>query len=294
MNEPARIRILSVDDHALVREGLATVINDQPDMQVVAEAATGGEAISQFLQWRPDVTLLDLRLPDMSGIEALAAIRREFPEARIIMLTTFEGDVEVKRALEAGARGYVFKSMAPESMFQVIRKVHTGKTHVPVEIAVHLAEHVSDEQLTRRELDVLEQMADPAETRSYRPDSRSRHRSSARYYSALVHTSKVVQKNISVASIDYAWQADILTRPCTCKVNTPDKEIPAATLVFCLSGRLGWHRLGTAEVRHRFHGGVAGRTMLGNQGRGGYSSCCRRPRGSCWHFAGNRISNPPC
>ena len=159
MNESARIRILSVDDHALVREGIATVINDQPDMQVVADAATGDEAIARFRQHLPDVTLLDLRLPDKSGIEVLTAIRREFPEARIIMLTTFEGDVEVQRALEAGARGYLFKSTAPESMFQVIRKVHAGKTHVPAEIAVHLAEHVADEQLTRRELDVLEQLA---------------------------------------------------------------------------------------------------------------------------------------
>jgi DNA-binding NarL/FixJ family response regulator len=160
MNELVRIRILSVDDHALVREGIATVINDQPDMQVVADAATAGEAISQFRQHRPDVTLLDLRLPDLSGIEALTTIRREFPEARIIMLTTFEGDVEVQRALQAGARGYLLKSMTPESMFQVIRKVHTGKTHVSAEIAMHLAEHLSDERLTSREIDVLEQIAE--------------------------------------------------------------------------------------------------------------------------------------
>ena len=159
MNQPARIRILSVDEHALVREGLATVINDQPDMQVVADAATGGQAIAQFRQHLPDVTLLDLRLPDMSGIEALTAIRREFPEARIIMLTTFEGDVEIHRALAAGACGYMLKSMPPKELVEAIRIVHGGKKHIPQGVAAHLVEHLSDESLTAREIDVLRHIA---------------------------------------------------------------------------------------------------------------------------------------
>jgi DNA-binding NarL/FixJ family response regulator len=154
-----QIRILSVDDHPLVREGIATVINGQPDMQVVAQACSGCEAIQRFGEHRPDVTIMDLRLPDMSGIDAMIAIRSEFPEARFIILTTFSGDVEIQRALEAGAHAYVLKSMPPRELVEVIRQVHAGKKKIPSEIAAHLAEHYSDEPLTGREVEILRQLA---------------------------------------------------------------------------------------------------------------------------------------
>jgi len=159
MIEQCSIRIFSVDDHPLLREGLAAIINNQSDMQILAQAATGSEAIQMFRQHQPDVTLMDLRLPDMSGIDALIAIRSEFPEARIIMLTTFEGDVDIRRALEAGARGYMLKSMPPKDLVDVIRKVHKGRKHIPAEVAAHLAEFFGDDALTEREIDVLRHIA---------------------------------------------------------------------------------------------------------------------------------------
>lgn len=160
MGGAVKIRIFSVDDHPLLHEGIATVIRNQPDMMLVAEAFNGRDGIRQFREHTPDVTLMDLRLPDMSGIDAMMAIRSEFPEARIIILTTFAGDAEIQRALEAGARAYVLKSMPPKELVEVIRQVHAGKKRIPAEIAAHLAEHYSDETLTDREVEVLKQVAD--------------------------------------------------------------------------------------------------------------------------------------
>lgn len=159
MSTATTIRVLSVDDHPLLREGISALVNSQPDMTLAGEAATGAEAIKIFKQLEPDVTLLDLRLPDMSGIDILIAIRSEFPEARIIMLTTFEGDVEIHRALQAGARGYLLKNMPPSELLDVIRQVHAGKKRIPAAIASQLAEHMSDETLTEREVEVLREVA---------------------------------------------------------------------------------------------------------------------------------------
>src|SRR5712664_2223181 len=159
MSEQTRIRILCVDDHPLLRQGIAAIINNQPDMLLIAEASTGTEAIQKFREHRPDVTLMDLRLPDMSGVDSLIAIRADMPEARIIMLTTFEGDVEIQRALVAGARAYMLKSMPPKDLVEVIRQVHAGKKRIPPQLAAQLAEHLSDEDLTAREIEVLSQIA---------------------------------------------------------------------------------------------------------------------------------------
>lgn len=159
MADPAQIRVFSVDDHPLLREGIAAMINNQKDMVLVAQAANGREAIQKFKECRPDVTLMDLRLPDMSGIDVVIAIRTEFADARIIMLTTFEGDVEIQRALEAGARGYILKSTPPKDLLEMIRQVHSGKKRVPPEVAARIAEHLSDESLTGREVEVLRHIA---------------------------------------------------------------------------------------------------------------------------------------
>jgi len=155
----APIRILSVDDHPLVRQGIVGLVAVQPDMGVVAEASNGREAIQQFRTHRPDITLMDLQMPEMSGLDALIAIRGEFPEARIIVLTTYRGDVQVQRALKAGARGYLLKDTLHRELLETIRAVHAGKKSVSAEVSFQLAEHATDEALTPAEIRVLRLIA---------------------------------------------------------------------------------------------------------------------------------------
>ena len=159
MTTSAGIRVLSVDDHPLFREGIGAIINCQSDMSLVGTASNGNEAIQAFRSLRPDVTLMDLRLPDLSGLDAMIAIRSEFAGARIIVLTTFECDVEIQRALKAGACGYLLKSMPAQQMLDMIRQVHAGKKCVPPEIAAELVEHLGDEPLSEREVEVLRHVA---------------------------------------------------------------------------------------------------------------------------------------
>jgi DNA-binding NarL/FixJ family response regulator len=156
---PGLILVLTVDDHALLRKGIVGLVNAEYDMKVVAEASTGLEATKQFKQHRPDITLMDLQLPDMSGIEAMIAIRQEFPEARIIVLTTYAGDVQVVRALKAGARGYLLKADVNEELLDTIRSVHAGHRWIHPEVAAELAEYTGREALTVREIEVLRLIA---------------------------------------------------------------------------------------------------------------------------------------
>ncbi len=159
MTVTQEIRVLTVDDHPLLRSGIAAVIQGEQDMLLVGEATNGKEAVECFRIHRPDVTLMDLQMPVMNGIDAIVAIRREFPTARFVVLTTYEGDVQALRALKAGAAGYLLKSMLREELIETIRAIHSGRRRIPSEIAVGIAEHLADDALTDREIDILRRVA---------------------------------------------------------------------------------------------------------------------------------------
>ena len=156
---PKPIRIALVDDHPILRQGIAALISDQPDLQLVGQASNGLEAIEQFRLHRPDVMLMDLQMPGMNGIDAMSAIRGEFPDARFVVLTTYTGDVQIVRALKAGARAYLLKSLLHRELLDTIRSVHAGNKRIPPEIAAELADHAADDQLTPREIEVLRLVA---------------------------------------------------------------------------------------------------------------------------------------
>jgi DNA-binding NarL/FixJ family response regulator len=152
---PSLIRILTVDDHPLLREGIAALVKAEPDMKIVAEASDGEEAIQQFRRHRPDITLMDIQMPNVNGTEAIIRIRNDFPDARIIVLSTYSGDVQVLRAIKAGARGYIVKGHVHRELLEAVRSVHAGHKRIPPEIAAELAEHAADDVLSSREIDVL-------------------------------------------------------------------------------------------------------------------------------------------
>jgi len=156
---PGLIRILTVDDHPLLREGIAVLVKSEADMKLVAEASNGEEAIKQFRLHRPDVTLMDIQMPNLNGTEAISRIRDEFPDAKIIVLSTYAGDVQVLRAIKAGARGYILKGHVGRELLEAIRSVHAGHKRIPPEIAAELAEHAGDDALSSREMEVLRLIA---------------------------------------------------------------------------------------------------------------------------------------
>jgi DNA-binding NarL/FixJ family response regulator len=153
------IRILAVDDHALLREGISALVSSQPDMELVGEATNGREAVEQFRKCRPDVTLMDLQMPILNGIDSIVEIRREFPDARFIVLTTYKGDANVVRALTAGARGYLLKNLLRKDLLETIRAVNAGERRIPPEVAAEIADHATDDELTPREIEVLQLIA---------------------------------------------------------------------------------------------------------------------------------------
>ena len=159
MSTERKIRILTVDDHVILRQGIASLVRYEQDMELVAHAATGREAIEQYGLHQPDITLMDLQMPDITGIEAMIAIRNDFPDARFIVLTTYSGDIQIMRAFKAGARAYLLKRDVHKDLLETIRAVHAGRKRVPPEVAAELAQHAGEEQLTGRELEILKLIA---------------------------------------------------------------------------------------------------------------------------------------